>query len=237
MSARAQILSLLSAQPVLTRRQLYKKLGMDIATLDWTLHDMVREGLLARPKRGHYALCENVRGREYVPSYSDLLRRCQTILGKHFSLARYALWESSQLFALAGVACEENVVVVETEKTALEIAFDLLKSELSQAVLYAPTAADMRHYAGKYTVILRRLVSQGPVQKATPYARLEKLLVDVVADRRLARTLELPNTADILRGAFETYQISPTTLIRYARRRGVGEAFYALVEENYPDMR
>lgn len=90
--------------------------------------------------------------------------------------------------------------------------------------LSKPDAAACEIYAVSNTIIVQNLITEAPVDKSNPHGVvLEKLLVDMFADKKVKMFLEESEFASILENAFTSYIIDESKMFRYARRRGAEE--------------
>lgn len=115
-----------------------------------------------------------------------------------------------------------NITFVEVEKGLEETVFHYLREQCDQQILLCPSMDVCETYLAPDTVIVQRLVSQAPQQKAAPHhVMLEKLLVDLLADPKMPLFLEKSEFDSIFESAFEKYIINKSKMMRYARRRNV----------------
>ena len=75
-------------------------------------------------------------------------------------------------------------------------------------------------YATYETILLDRLVSESPKGESSAYGlSLEKLVVDLFANKKLKQMLSFSDYPQALENMFSMYKIDETKLFRYARRR------------------
>ncbi len=77
-----------------------------------------------------------------------------------------------------------------------------------------------------------RLVIESPREKKERYrARLEKLLVDLIADPLISKLVSQSEYPEIYDSAFFSCPIDESSLFRYAKRRSVYDEIMKMIEE------
>ena len=105
-----------------------------------------------------------------------------------------------------------------------------------RSVFLLPSRQDFEYYV--YTtpssIVIKKLVSQSPLHTVsgirTP--KLEKLLVDLVADSDFYYSYQGNERTTLFRNAFSQYQLSLKTLYRYAQRRKCRQELEAYLHQN-----
>ena len=106
----------------------------------------------------------------------------------------------------------------------MEHVFARIRLHIPYPVLVKPEQSDLSLYAKDTTVVILPLTSEIPIISSTiPTAKLEKILVDLFANRLLENIL----------GTGEFSRIyGETMLFQYARRRNAEEKILAFVKSN-----
>jgi hypothetical protein len=78
------------------------------------------------------------------------------------------------------------------------------------------------------------MISRSPIQtvQEIPYPKLEKILVDIVADEDKFYIFHGRELVNIYEGAFNNYRMSQRTLFWYAQRRRVKMGIRDLITNN-----
>jgi hypothetical protein len=126
--------------------------------------------------------------------------------------------------------------VLDVEKDATESVFNFLSDQLDGKVFLDPTREVFENYVTRLfdAVIVVPMISRSPIRIlqgiATP--KLEKVLVDVVADEDHFYFVHGQEMTNIYEGAFENYRVGERTLFWYAQRRNVKERILKLINRN-----
>ena len=81
-------------------------------------------------------------------------------------------------------------------------------------------------------IVINKLTTEAPKSTEIPWhTRLEKLLVDVVANQLLLDSVSESEYPNIYEGAFSMYVVDESCLFRYAARRAVDKKIKKLIRE------
>lgn len=99
-------------------------------------------------------------------------------------------------------------------------------------MLLNPTIEEYYKYWYDDMIIVRRLISEAPKNKKIKWqSRLEKVLVDLLADNLLQGILSPAELPAIYEDAFRKYVIDESSLFRYAKRRGAEKKIRQFITE------
>lgn len=86
--------------------------------------------------------------------------------------------------------------------------------------MYKPSKNDFNLYWVKDSVVVTDLISEAPIRTSKPnYIMLEKMLVDMSADKLIAATFSKAELPDVYEQAQSRYLLDKVRMLRYARRR------------------
>ena len=106
-------------------------------------------------------------------------------------------------------------------------------------LMYKPSGKDFSLYWTKDCIVISDLISETPILDNVPHSIcLEKLLVDMYADKLISTTYSKAEFPDVLQLALSQYQVDKAKMLRYARRRNRRKEFAQLLEgekENHAD--
>lgn len=89
-------------------------------------------------------------------------------------------------------------------------------------VLHNPDMDEYHKYAGKETIVVRKLISEAPPSFSDyRQASLEKILVDLFGRGISSSIISRSEYQAIYEDSFDKYNINQARLFRYARRRGI----------------
>ena len=210
----------------LTTDELVKRLSLRFpdaktGTLSAKLHRLKREGLVRNVRRGLYAAGSK---REFEPDISKQLAGLFKKLGKRFPyLDSLCVWDSRWLNEFTVHQALTSMVIIETERDAEKAVFEFIKAAYSR-VFIDPTPKEIDNYilGCEKCFVVRPIVTEAPVTSFDNAAipRLEKILVDLVCEKDLFVSFQGEELCNIFRRALTDYDVSLSTLRRYARRRG-----------------
>ena len=221
-----QILPDLSGQKVYRRDELFhllqgEKKDLGDSAFRWALYNLQREQQLFRTGYDSYT---TVRPKElpvYKPFYSDKAKAVQGMLEKDFPQLTFVVFESVLLNEFLNHQIAQNTLYVQVEKEISSYTFDCLRESFSGTVLYNPGKNDFDRYWVRDCLVVLDLISQSPLSRSAPHEMpLEKMLVDIVAEKSIAATFSPSELPDVFEYALESYQVDERKLNRYAGRRG-----------------
>jgi hypothetical protein len=147
-----------------------------------------------------------------------------TSLEINFPLMEFQAWEAFQYNYFANHQIAHNIYFIEVENMLETSIFEFLRDRHKGSVLLKPTPSACQLYADSGAVIVQNLITESPVDRSNPHGViLEKLLVDMFADKKTRMFLEENEFPHILEDAFSSYIIDESKMFRYARRRNVEE--------------
>lgn len=97
-----------------------------------------------------------------------------------------------------------------------------------------PKEHDLEMYFENSSIIVKKLFSKSPVNKDGSL-RLEKYVVDLLADRTIKHFYYGVDLEPILIGMLRQYECNYSTLLTYAKRRKVEEEVRQILRQSLPD--
>ena len=191
-------------------------------TFRWMLYELKKQNVLLPIDRGVYKLYGGPVLPEYVPQLSKTLQLLYRKIKAQFPYVNFCLWETGCLNEFLLHQAGKSLQLVEVEAEATEAVFYHLK-ENRRNVYLAPTLQEMERYvySSADSIVIKKLVSQSPLLylKEVPTPKLEKILVDVFADKDFFYPYRGSEQTTLFQSAFARYRLSLKTLYRYAQRR------------------
>lgn len=180
------------------------------------------------------ALPEVAQKKRFSPVWSPELVQINEAFRKAFPYARYLFWETRLLHEFMLLQPGLNFTILETEKEVCESAFNFLSQAYPGRVFLEPDRQTMERYVMTHPdgILVSRLVTESPKRmiQEIPSPKLEKILVDLLAEEDLFYYLQGAELARLFENAFSTYLVSEKTLFRYARRRKASAKLRALIQ-------
>lgn len=193
------------------------------------INELIACNAITRVGRGQYTRYIVNKKFDYGYKASENLEKVEKYIVKKFPEIDFQIGETYQLNWYVNHQISQNVIFVETEKMLTESVFFALKDKFD--VLLKPNIKDFSNYIKNNTVIIQNLVSGAPKTKGTRIFTLEKLLVDVVCDKKYRNFVEEAELPGIYENAFDCNNINRAGMLRYAGRRSCREEIEKLMEE------
>ena len=193
------------------------------ATVNWRIHELVRQDFFKRIGRGAYALGK---GTGFLPALSKKHKTMFSRIKKQFPLIVFCCWHTSALKEFFQHVAGNDFLLLEVEREAVDAVFHFVK-ETSKNTFKEPSRDAMENYVfdGKDTVIVKSLISEAPLQNVDTITvpTIEKVLVDLVADSEVFFFLQGQEILNIFENATDKYTVNRDRLLRYAKRRNKKE--------------
>ncbi|MCL2785929.1 MAG: hypothetical protein FWD81_01725 [Methanomassiliicoccaceae archaeon] len=152
---------------------------------------------------------------------STELSDVESFLNTEFPLADILVWETGQLNEFLDHLTAQSMVIVMVERMLMDAVFERMKERFT-SVLFAPGPSDLRRYGGNGTIVINRLSSRYPKNSKHRHGySIEKLAVDLFAERTMEAFVNADDRPTALEVAFRRYRVNETKLFNYARTRRV----------------
>lgn len=156
----------------------------------------------------------------YGNQYSETALQIISIMQEEFPLIECRIWELSWLNEFVNHQLGRNYIFLEVEKDGCEFVFDRIMSEFAGKVLLKPDQNQILRYGSNDSIIIDRLISESPKGKKEQYnLAIEKLIVDLFANKRLKEMISFGDYPMALENIFTMYEVDQVKMFRYARRR------------------
>ena len=223
MSNYDEIRAAFASVPLFTRGELInyikkdKPLAKD-STIGWILYELNKKQVIQRVAHDVYRIYpEDDSLIEFNANLTNVASDIIESLQRQFPLLTYIVWETYLFNEFANHQLMRNFIFVEVEKLLCESVFSTLSSQNEYITLCKPTVKEIALYSGDITVSVLPITSEAPVSGHN--VRLEKLLVDLFANKLLDQIINRSEYSGIYEEAFSRYVINFNMLLRYARRR------------------
>ncbi len=157
---------------------------------------------------------------QYENRYSETASQVIDVMLNEFPLVECRVWELAWLneFVNHQIGC--NYIFLEVENDGCEFVFERILTEFEGKVLLKPDQNQILRYGGNDSIIIERLISESPKGKKEPYnLAIEKLIVDLFANKRLKEMISPGDYPAALESIFNMYEVDQVKMFRYARRR------------------
>ena len=177
-------------------------------------------------------VCPDNARKTYI--YSDPgveLSSIELTLDTNFPRADFLLLETTKLNEFFNHQIAQNTIIVMVERMLMDAFFEQLKEQFP-SVLFAPTPNDFAKYGKNGSIVIEKLSARypkNPVQKRS--FSIEKLVVDLFAERILKEFINLDDYPLALEIIFKKYRVNETRLFNYARARRVDMEIRAMIND------
>jgi len=216
-------LSKLSKRRVFKKEELFEVAkdsgkATGVSAMEKYLSRLLKNGEIARVGRNAYCLKGELR--VYRFQYTDISEHIADILLREFYDLDFRIMEMYQLNGFVNHQIAHNIIFVYVEKEVSTAVFERLKKDYAGKILINPTEEIFYNYRSDDMVVVRNLVSESPKGFDVKWhTGLEKLLVDVFAERLVRSMLAESEYKQIFETAFQNYVIDESGMFRYANRR------------------
>ena len=174
--------------------------------------------------------------KKFTPIASPVLENIVSEIGDSFPYVRSIVWETRILHEFMIHQPWVNFIIVETEKDARESFFNRLTKSHTGKVFVSPDRLTLEKYVIQQSepIIVSNLISRTPKGqrgKIVTYAKIEKILVDLLIDNDKYYIYQGQELINIFENVFKVYQINETSLKRYAERRNAVQKLRYFIED------
>jgi hypothetical protein len=192
---------------------------------------MIGEGLIERVGRNRYVVTSGGRA-VYAAPVSEQLARVIASISKQFPLLEFLVWDTVNLNEFLNHQIANGTLFIEVEAMLEGAVFEHLREEMNEVVLLKPDVKSFNIYWKPGIIIVQRLVSQAPGDKSDSHLPdLEKLVVDLFANKLIAKLFSQSELPSLLMQMFGRYVIDESRLFRYASRRNCAESIEAFIKD------
>jgi hypothetical protein len=189
-------------------------------TFRWKIYNLKKKHIISSVSRGLFTLQYKP---VFVPNISERDYKTFSKIQKQFPTLNCCIWSTQIINEFMLHIPAQSVTILQVEKEAIEPVYDFLK-EQKQDVFIQPEEKEIERYVfkNKSAIVLESLVTKSPVQQVnkTTSVPLEKLIIDLISNKKLFAPFQGSEMIHILNTAYNRYSIHFTTLFHYAKRRG-----------------
>lgn len=201
------------------------------ATFNARFQRLLKDGCIARIGRNTY-IVPNQHVQQYHYAYSELSNKvADLIIQEHPKLA-FSVFELVQLNEFVNHQLAHNVVFISVESKLGSFVFETLREAYPGRVLINVKPDMFHQYWSSDMIVIGKLTTEAPkgIDKSW-HTRLEKLLVDLIADPLLTGSISEGELPGIYEEAFKRYVIDESQMFRYAKRRTAEQRLKRYLDE------
>lgn len=189
-------------------------------TFRWRIYQLKAKRIIAVISKGAFTLLYKP---TFKPGIAENERKIFLKLEKQFPTLKFCVWSTKMIHEFMLHFPGKFITILEVEKAALEPVYDFLRDQGLRNVFIQPEEKEIERYIyeSDSSIILKALISKSPLQRVTKIVTitLEKLLVDLYADKKLLAAFQGNELTHIVNNAYNRYSIDFTKLFNYAKRR------------------
>lgn len=192
-------------------------------SIDWTLHSLRRQGVLASAGAGKYYIVrqDGAARRQYDYPHSEEYLALERRIQESYPLAGYQMWELIQMNDFVNHQIAKNVIFVEVDRMLVDAVYEMVHEHYPYAMLQPDETTFYRQRGPETDIVVQRLVSEAPAPGEHHSCTIEKILVDLQSRKLVGRIIERSEYPRIYEDVFRKYAIDETRMFRYARRRNL----------------
>ena len=195
------------------------------------VEELVKNGQIIRVGRNVYSLPDDKR-LTYEYKYSELAEAVAQEIAQQYPYVNFSIFEFVQLNDFVNHLIAHNVIFLSVEADIMDFVFETLRDKYPGKVLINPTVEIYHQYWSDNMIVLGKLTTEAPKgQKASWHTRLEKMLVDIMAEPLLLASISRAEYPHIYEDAFDRYIVDENGLFRYASRRKVTKKIKELIRK------
>lgn len=195
---------------------------ISLSSIKSTITRLVNSERLARVKRGVYSFIPAMKN-SFEIVIGEKEKQLNELLKEKFPFATFCIYNGGTLAPLQHHLSYNNATYIETERTAMEAAFEYLRDN-GYEVYLNPKSDMMSTYVNLKSapIIIKPLKTEAPTteQDGVVVPTLEKILVDIQKDADFSY-LQGAESDNMLSNAESLYMINYSRMYRYGRRRGL----------------
>lgn len=208
-----------------------EKSSLSTGAYHWAIGRMLHYGVLLKRGYDEYSISDGIELPEYVLNYSDAAVELMNIVSRRYPQIQFTLFETALLNDFLNHLIAQNTVFVQAEKGSSVFVFRFLQEAGFKNLLYKPNLKGFNLYWVKDSVVVTDMISEAPLRTINPHKiMLEKMLVDLCADKLISGIYGKTEFQSVLEMAKERYRLDRRRMLRYVRRRNKEEAIRRFLE-------
>ena len=187
-------------------------------SIGWLLYNLCQKQVIEHIAHNTYRVYKTSNTlQDYKPILSADALNIFKYIKKRFPLIDFIIWETRAFNEFSNHQVARNFIFIEVEKPLGESVFESIRDRDKFTVLYKPNEKEITMYSDDVTISVLHLTSEAPINEYR--AKLEKLLVDLFANKLLDNIISRGDYPGIYEEAFSRYSINHSMMFRYAKRR------------------
>lgn len=191
------------------------------STFRWRIYNLKKKGIIQSVRNGVYIINDK---KEYKPQINNDIKEIFQEIKTNFPYINISIWETKWLTNFIVHQTYKNIIIIEVDKEATSVIYSLIQNTKND-VYINPSKKEIEKYLNNkdnYFVIKTR-ITEAPIKKYDDITipRIEKILVDLLADKELFNFLQGNELQNIFTNIMRDYTVNLSTLNRYSKRRNI----------------
>jgi len=192
--------------------------------------EMVKNGEIIKIGRNLYCMSDDRVSYSY--EYSSRSNEVAELIKENYPYLDFTIFEFRQLNGFVNHLVAHNIIFLSVEADVVDFVFDTIKSEYPGMVLVNPSIEMFHQYWMDDMIVIGKLVTESPKGHDEKWhSRIEKFIVDIIAEPLLAGSISESEYPNIYENAFSQYIIDEKTMFRYAKRRGMYNKIVKMIKD------
>ncbi len=200
---------------------LKNEIALKEGTFRWRVYNLKQLNIISSIKRGVYVIEEK---KDFSPPINKKVKRLYKQIKNEFPYIKISIWDTRWLSNYMVHHPLTNNIIIEVDKDATSSVFAFLQDSKNN-VFINPNKNEIETYlmVGNMNLIVKNLVVESPIElKEGIYVpKIEKIVVDLFADKELFIMYQGDELANIYETFFRSFSINQSTLNRYATKRKI----------------
>lgn len=196
------------------------------------LQKLLDSGEIVRVGRNAYCV-DNGEVKKYDYEYSEFSNELANRIQGEYPLVDFRIFELVQLNEFVNHQIAHNVVFLSVESDLGDFIFDSIRNDYAGHILINPTVDVFHQYWSDNMVVIEKMITESPKGNGEVWhTGLEKMLVDLVADKLLLSCIGQGEYDGIFTQALQDFFIDESQMFRYARRRNATKKIMTYIDKS-----
>lgn len=197
------------------------------------IETLIEDGIIVRLSHNLYTRAKDINTSTYNPIYSEQAQLLMTDVKREYPHIEFQIWELAWFNEFLVHLVSRNMIFLDVENDGCEFVYSSLAAEYNGRMLLRPSSKEIQYYSQPDGIIIERMVTESPKIKNAPHETpLEKLIVELFANKNLRSMISQGDYKFILETMFEKYRIDQVKMLRYARRRSKKNELIEFINNN-----
>lgn len=202
------------------------------ASARFYMQKLLDDGEIVRVGRNAYCV-SSAEVKKYDYEYSEYSIKLAHRIQNEYPLVDFRIFELVQLNEFVNHQIAHNIIFLSVESDLGDFIFDSIRNDYAGHILINPTVKVFHQYWSNNMIVIEKLITESPKgKKVIWHTGLEKMLVDLVADKLLLSCVAHGEYDGIFTQVLQDFFIDESQMFRYARRRNATKKIMANIDKS-----